>query len=71
MDSFRGEPVDLGRGYSIRFLFTGAELHCEWQPGMPKGRAGKRLLPAYRAARDRFVRDLADHHRISVMIVEV
>lgn len=52
-------PYDLGRGYSITFRLDGGRLDAVWEPGLPTGRRGRQLLPAYRKARDTFLRSVA------------
>lgn len=60
----------LNRRYSVRFTFTGGALDCEWLPMMPPAELGRKLLPAYRQARNNFLRRLAPAVG-SIMVVDV
>jgi len=70
MGSYRGLVTPVGDGFSVRFLFTGGGMHVEWLPRMPHGRKGRRVLPAYREARDAFLRDLSEHLGTNIACVE-
>lgn len=48
----------LPGNYALEFTFDGKSLECEWSPDFPSAREGRRLLPAYRAARDHFLSGL-------------
>lgn len=52
------KTYQLDRRYAVRFTFSGQELECEWSPAMPNQSRGRKLLPAYRAARDDFLTSL-------------
>lgn len=65
------EPMDVGAGYSVEFTFDEAALHCEWSPTMPSPTEGKRLIPAYRQARDRFLATVATQIGVNVGVLEL
>jgi hypothetical protein len=48
----------LGRGYSVEFALDGLSLTAEWSPKLPHHKIGRKLLPAYRAARNEFLGSL-------------
>lgn len=52
------EKFALGRGYSVEFRFDGQRLDVEWLPTIPPAKIGRKLLPAYRAARNEFLAKL-------------
>lgn len=56
----------LGRGYEVEFSLDGPRLEARWSPDVPKGKAARKLLPAYRAARGQFLGSLG----INVMVIE-
>ncbi|WP_420142313.1 hypothetical protein [Sphingomonas sp.] len=51
-------PYDLGRGFSVEFKLQHGQLNAVWSPRVPHGRRGRQLLPAYKAARNRFLSSL-------------
>jgi hypothetical protein len=53
------ERYALGRGYSVEFHFDGLALAVEWLPKVPPPKIGRKLLPAYREARNQFLARLA------------
>jgi len=65
------EEYPLGRGYSVQFRLAGARMEAMWEPRMPMGRRGRQLLPAYREARNTFLRDVAQAAGTSVLVAEV
>ena len=56
---FTSESFPLGRGYAVEFRLEGSRMEAAWSPGLPTGRRGRQLLPAYRKARDTFLRSVA------------
>jgi hypothetical protein len=68
---FQRGPYRLDSQFSVEFTFAKAQITCEWSPRMPVGRKGRRLLPAYQAARGRFLRELADGLGFSVLCVDL
>lgn len=57
----------LPRGYTVEFSLDGGRLGCARSPDVPTAREFKRLLPAYREARNQFVASLG----LRVAVVEV
>lgn len=57
----------LPGGFAVEFDFDGQRLDAEWSPDFPDARIGRKLLPAYRAARDHFLAGLG----INVAVVEL
>lgn len=60
----------LARGYSVRFAFNGASLDVEWLPRLPHGKLGRKLLPKYHEARNRFLAELVPFFG-NVMVVDL
>jgi hypothetical protein len=58
---------DLPGGFSVDFVLEGARLEAQWSPKPPKGKRAKKLLPAYRLARDDFMRSL----RVNALVIEL
>lgn len=48
----------LGRGYSVEFVFDQLSLTANWRPKLPHHKIGRKLLPAYRTARNEFLASL-------------
>lgn len=65
------EQVALGRGYSVQFRLADGRMDVMWEPRMPMGRRGRQLLPAYREARNAFLRDVAKAAGTNVLVAEV
>jgi hypothetical protein len=57
----------LGHGYTITLQHTGLMLECQWAPDVPRGKTAKKLLPAYRQARDKFLSELANGQGFAVI----
>ena len=57
--NFRSEPYPLGEGVTVEFHLKGNVMNVEWLPALPKPEQGRRLLPAYRRARDTFLATVA------------
>ena len=62
-------PFAIGRGYSVEFRLEGTRMDVVWSPGLPTGRRGRQLLPAYRKARDAYLRSIATT-RGDILVVE-
>lgn len=69
--SLRSERMPLGDGLTVAFNFADGQLAADWQPRMPYGRKGRKYLPAYRRARDEFVRRVAHRTGLNVMVVDL
>ena len=52
------KSYQLGRGYSVEFVLVGLQLTVDWSPKLPHYKIGRKLLPAYRAARNDFLNSL-------------
>ena len=61
----------LGAGLSVQFSLGDKQIQCEWNPRQPTKREFKRLLPAYREARNSFLAAYANHLGGNVLLVEV
>ncbi|WP_331372877.1 hypothetical protein [Sinorhizobium chiapasense] len=62
-------------GFKATFSFDGNAFHAEWHPDLPfdhirKPKATRRMLAAYRRARDDFMLDVATMLRIRVTVIE-
>lgn len=67
----RSEAMPVGDGYTVNFVLKAGRLDCEWSPRTPKGRKARRVLPAYRLAREEFVRRLSIRAGVTVGIIEL
>lgn len=70
MSAMRSEAMPVGDGFTVTFLLAGGRLDAEWQPGLP-GKKGRKLIPAYRRARDEFLRRVAHRHGFHIGVVEL
>ena len=57
----------LPRGYEVEFTLDGGRLDARWSPDVPKGQRARKLLPAYRLARDTFLASLG----VNMLVVEI
>lgn len=60
----------VGRGLSVRFTLIEGAIEAEWRPRHPTP-ADRKVLPRYRAARDRFLSTLAARTGVGVAVLEV
>lgn len=67
----RSERMPLGDGFTVSFVFQNRKLEADWQPRLPIGRKGRKYLPAYRLARDEFVRRIAKRTGLNVLVVDL
>lgn len=65
------ERMPLGDGFTVSFVFQDRKLEAAWQPRVPHGRKGRKYLPAYRLARDEFLRRLAKRTGLNVLVVDL
>ena len=65
------ERMPLGDGFTVSFVFHDRKLEADWQPRIPYGRKGRKYLPAYRLARDEFLRRLAKRTGLNVLVVDL
>lgn len=56
----------LPRDYEIELSLDGGRLECRWSPDVPRGQRARKLLPAYREARDQFIGSLG----INTLVIE-
>lgn len=61
------QTYSLPRGYEIELSLDGDRLECRWSPDVPRGQRARKLLPAYRQARDTFIRSLG----VTTLVVEI
>lgn len=54
----------LPGGYSVSFGWDDTAIHCFWSPDMPSDAEMREVLPAYRVARDSFLRTLDLHFAV-------
>lgn len=57
----------LRHGYTVTLSLDGARLEAEWSPNLPIGRRARKLLPAYRKARNDFLATLG----LPVTVIEL
>lgn len=62
------QSYPLGRGYSVEFSFDGQRIEVVWSPRLPSPSLGRKLLPAYREARDQFLAGLQPIHGDIVVV---
>lgn len=63
-------------GLSVMFTYTGTGLRREWSPEMPAAtirtnRARAKLIAAYTAARDDFLKDIATLRNSAMIVADV
>lgn len=69
--NLRSDWHRLGAGLRVQFSMCNGRFECEWQPRRPTKREWQRLDGPYRAARDIFLRELAQRIGGQVVCVEV
>ena len=50
--------IPVGNGFTVSFRLSDRGIEAEWLPDVPTGRKARRVLPAYRKARNAFVATL-------------
>lgn len=65
------EKMPVGKGFAVVFSMVGGTLDVEWLPRMPGPRRGRQCLPAYRRARNDFLRRVALKTGLNVMVVDL
>ena len=65
------EAMPLGDGFTVTFRMEGRSVNVDWQPRVPCGRKGRKYLPAYRRAREEFVRRVAARTGLSVLVIDL
>jgi len=61
------QSYPLRDGFAVEFSLDNGRLEARWKPRLPHGRKARRLLPAYRAARNSFLASLG----VNVAVVEL
>ena len=61
------QTYQLSERYSVEFILDGSHFECSWSPSQPKVRKARRLLPAYRTARNDFLASLG----VNALVVEL
>ena len=67
----RSERMPVGGGFTVAFSLMPGRLEVEWEPRAPVGRKGRKYLPAYRLARDEFLRRVALKIGANVGVIEL
>ena len=70
MTTFRRGRFKLDRRYSVDFVFTGTRIEAQWEPDVPRGQRGRRLLPVHQAARDIFIRDPSEETGLGIVCID-
>ena len=65
------EAMPIGNGLTVIFTMKAGKLAVDWKPRMPVGRKGRKYLPAYRLARDEFLRRVAERTGQVVMVLDL
>ena len=68
--SFASPDTPVGRGFTVSFRLSDRGIEAEWLPNVPQGRRARRLLPAYRHARDQWLAVLAGEG-VNVVVVDL
>ncbi|MEI5685455.1 hypothetical protein [Sphingomonas kyungheensis] len=69
--TMESEPMPLGHGRAVIFRLIDGQLEAEWKPRIPHGPWASRLLPAYRRARQEFLRRVALKTGLNMLVVEL
>lgn len=64
------EKMPVGKGFAVVFRMEGGQMEVDWLPRMPGPRRGRQCLPAYRLARNEFLRRVALKTGLNVAVVE-
>ena len=67
----KSEAMPVGDGFAVTFSIRGGRMNCEWSPRQPGARKARRYLPAYRLARDEFVRRMSDRAGVVIGVIEL
>jgi len=67
----RSEAMPLGDGLTVRFAIINGRMEAAFNPTPPRGRKARRILPAYRRARDEFLRRFSVRTGLTVGVLEV
>jgi hypothetical protein len=67
----RSEAMPLGDGLTVTFALVDGAMEVAFAPRPPRGRKARRYLPAYRRARDEFLRRLSLKTGLTVGVLEI
>ena len=62
--------IPVGNGFTVSFRLSERGIEAEWLPDVPQGRKARRLIHAYRKARDQWLATLAGQG-VNVMVVGI
>jgi hypothetical protein len=65
------QPVPVGKGFSVAFTWKRGRIGCEWLPKCPGGFRSLKDTPAYRNARDAFVREVSERSGVWIGVIEI
>jgi hypothetical protein len=65
------EAMPLGDGFTVTFTMKNGQLDADWQPRIPYGRKGRKHLPAYKRARNEFIRRVAHRTGLNMLVVDL
>lgn len=66
--ALQSEPVAVGDGFAVTFSFAAGRLDAEWSPKVPSRKP--HLAPAYRRARNEFLKHVAQQAGGGILVVE-
>lgn len=66
-----GEPVPVGKGFSVVFSWKRSRIGCEWVPKCPRGFQALKNTQAYRNARDAFVSEASERSGVPIGVIEL
>lgn len=65
------EAMPIGGGITVSFTFRAGQMDVSFNRELPKGRKARRYLPAYRLARDEFLRRVSHRTGLTVGVLEI
>ena len=66
---FRSDLSRLDTGFAVRFQLKHGRIDAVWHPTMPTHAKAQPLLPAYLAAREEFLADVARRTGIAMAVL--
>lgn len=72
-EPIRSKECRVGRGFTVEFTFLPhqCKLKADWSPWPPDRKEMRRVLPAYRTAREGFLSRVTEATGMSVEVLEV
>lgn len=67
----RSEAMPIGNGLTVTFTFVSGTMEAAFAPDLPRGRKARRYLPAYRRARDEFLRRVSARTGMTIGVLEI